>query len=643
VTVLAVGLTLATAALLCLPSRRPVRLEIGGFEDGLLSSAWGRVDREDVDAVNTTDDVVAFYQRAAPPNSGVNLPIVARGTVRLALRAIATVRSEVGVFVDGQPAGKVLLTRGPWSPQVVEFPSALAHGGPLTLSLAMRPLPLVRGSHVDNPQLKVDYLEISADGGWRLSIGAIVLVLLAIVSIFGFGVLVGLGPACSLGLAAGAAAVFIGVARVAPLSLAIAVPRLVPFALLAGFAAWLLCRAALLGVGERSALAALVMVGTLAHGAVVFCPNHNPPDLDIHVRRALDLGDVPLEYGAMMRYGSQLPTASQDRGPATAALGEQTLIPYSPLPYFFYYGASRLGFDLYWAMTVLNAALVMLAVVPLWLAGARLWGTDAAWVGAALYGLDLSIWHHLGRSHSPAVFGGALGTAALMYLLGRAPDVVSRRAVIGAGGLLGLAVLGYSSLVVLIGFFGVVLLGLLLANVGGLPAAARKGLALSLVVGGLIAGGLFYFHYVPGMLHGAAGVEAEPDAFPGRTFFIFHNESKHSMRLWMLGLWIPMLAGLVAAPIALWRAPRWARPILLSWLASWALVVILKEPALFPKLLRWAKEDQFLTPLLCVFVGAAVGAIPGRRWRLALAAAVIAGAAWLEWRDFGYHANSLLL
>jgi hypothetical protein len=115
------------------------------------------------------------------------------------------------------------------------------------------------------------------------------------------------------------------------------------------------------------------------------------------------------------------------------------------------------------------------------------------------------------------------------------------------------------------------------------------------------------------------------------------------MRLWMLGLWIPLLAGLVAAPVALWRAPRWARPLLFSWVAAWALVVIFKEPSLLPKLLRWAKEDQFLTPLLCVFVGAAVGAVPQRRFRLALAAVVIAGAAWLEWRDFGYHANSLLL
>jgi hypothetical protein len=81
----------------------------------------------------------------------------------------------------------------------------------------------------------------------------------------------------------------------------------------------------------------LVAVAVLGHGSLVFFPNHNPPDIEIHARRTLDLGGVPFDYQAMLRYGSQLPTASQDQGAATAALGEKTLIPYSPLPYVFYY------------------------------------------------------------------------------------------------------------------------------------------------------------------------------------------------------------------------------------------------------------------------------------------------------------------
>ena len=48
--------------------------------------------------------------------------------------------------------------------------------------------------------------------------------------------------------------------------------------------------------------------------------------------------------------------------------GSATLIPYSPLPYLFYYALHRCGLDLYWAMTAFNAAMAML-VAPLAVAG----------------------------------------------------------------------------------------------------------------------------------------------------------------------------------------------------------------------------------------------------------------------------------
>ena len=640
---MAAALTALTGVVLLLPARGPVRLEVGGYEGGMLRGAWSRVERLNLDPPAATDDRLSFYFRSAPPNSGLALPLRPRGNVRLSLRADTTVRGEIGIFVSGRPAGRILMTRGPWTSHHVEFPATLADG-PLDISLALKPMPLVRGGHVENPQVFVDFVDVQADGGWRLSglaIGAVAVAVGAI-ALFLFGV--GLPRLPAILLSAGVAAVVIVLVRTAPLPLAAAIPRLLPVALIAGgLARWGLGRFDGRSSAERAVLATLVAFGTLAHGAVVFFPNHNPPDIDIHVRRSLDLGDVPLEYGALMVYGSQIPTASQDRGAATDALGKRVLIPYSPLPYFFYYAAHRAGLDLYWAMTALNAARAMLVVVPLWLGAERVWGRHAAWTAAALYALDLAVWHHLGRSHAPAVFGGALGTAALLHLVAHAGAIADRRAIALAGLVLGTAVLGYSSLVVLFGFFGIVLLTLLLVNARAISPAGRRGLALALVAGGVLAGVVFYFHYVPGMLGGASAVEAEPDKFPGRTFFIFHNESRQSLRLWILGFWIPLAAGLLAAPVALLRARPWARPVLLSWLAAWVLVMIFKEPSLFPKLLRWAKEDQFVSPLMCLFLGAAAGALPTRALRWGATAAMVVVALWLEWRDFLHHANSLLL
>jgi hypothetical protein len=134
-----------------------------------------------------------------------------------------------------------------------------------------------------------------------------------------------------------------------------------------------------------------------------------------------------------------------------------------------------------------------------------------------------------------------------------------------------------------------------------------------------------------------------PDLFPGRTVFIFHNESKESLRLWAGGYGILLAAGLLAAPVALGRARAEARPILAAWLLAWALTMVLKEPFLLPRMLRWAKEDQFLSPLLCLFVAAAVSALPRRWMRAAAAIVAIAVAAALQARDFLLHANSLLM
>src|SRR5439155_1000087 len=84
--------------------------------------------------------------------------------------------------------------------------------------------------------------------------------------------------------------------------------------------------------------------------------------------------------------------------------------------------------------------------------------------------------------------------------------------------------------------------------------------------------------------------------------------------------------GLIAAPIALRRGSAEARPFLVCWLAAWALIMVLKEPVLLPRLFRWAKEDQFVSPLLCLLIAGAIAALPRPWLRRAVAAAVVAGA-----------------
>ena len=161
------------------------------------------------------------------------------------------------------------------------------------------------------------------------------------------------------------------------------------------------------------------------------------------------------------------------------------------------------------------------------------------------------------------------------------------------------------------------------------------------MTGGLLAGGLYYFHYVPGLLRGLAGAATGPDLHEGRSFLIFHNESRQSLRVWAAGFLLPLLLGLAAAPFALSRARASARPVLGAWLAAWALTMIAKEPFLFPRPLRWAKEDQFVSPLLALLIGAAVWSLPWRWLRWGAATLAVAVALWLQLGDFWRHTSGL--
>jgi len=490
---------------------------------------------------------------------------------------------------------------------------------------------------VAQPVVWVAEIEASSPGGLRFSPGARVLMAAAPLVVCAFALAVGSAAAAAALASVAAAGLVLHFAHTAPLALLLVLTRLVPFALAAGLLTRIALGFAAVSTRDRAALSALVAAGVLFHGSLAFVPDFDPYDVEVHVRRAVDLGRVPLRYDALLRYGSHLPTETQTFGTATLALGERTMIPYSPLPYVAFYALHRLGIDLHWGMMALDAVLAMAVAPWLWLVGARVWSSGAAWVAALLYALDLPVWHHLARAHVPASFGSALGAAALLFLVRDAARLDTRRRIAAAAGVLALAALGYSSLIVFFGLFGLVLMALMALDARALGAASKKGVAAALVLGGLAAGGLFYFHYLPGLVSGMGAIQQEPDPFQARTYFVFHNESRQSMKVWAAGFAVPLVAGLAAAPIALRRALPTARPVLAAWLATWPLVMLLKEPFFFPRPLRWAKEDQFVSPLLALLIGGALWTLPRPWMRWCAAAVAVAIALWLQTGDFREH------
>jgi hypothetical protein len=642
-----IGLLLAVATALAVRSLGPgpVSVAIGGFDAPHRGGPWGKALRVDLDPQASRDDRLTFYFRPLRDGAVLRLPVVPRGPMRVAFRARAMVRSSLGAFASGVPISEVLVDTGPWDRYALEVPPSAARVAGVSLALFLRARPVVAGGHAGRPEILVDEVTVESNQGLLLAWPAVAWLAAVPLAVALFARLLGHHPRTAWIAAFVAAAIVVWLARAAPLATVMAVHRLVPLALAAGLVTRILLRR-LASIDDRTATAWawVLTIGLVVRASLPFFPDHNPPDLQTHVDRTLDFADVPLEYGALLRYGSHLPTASQTAAPGTDLFGSSLLVPYPPLPYLVYFGLSRLGADPLWAMTVFNVLLAMAVAPLLFLAVRHVWDERAAWLAAALYLLDLAVWHHVGRVHAPATFGAALGTAALIALAATSDRLTRAKPVVLMGVALGIAVLGYSALVVQVGLLGVVLLVLLLADAKGLPGRARAGVAAALAIGGLVAVALYYGHYVPGLLQGTPTVEAEPSIFTGKTVLgIFRNEGRQSYRIWVLGFAWPLVAGLLAAPIALRRARPAARPVLLAWLLAWALIMLLKDPAFFPKMLRWAKEDQFVSPLLCMFIAAGVAGIrPDRLRRVATGLVLAAGLA-LAARDFYHHANTLWL
>ncbi len=616
-------------------------LEVEPFRGPFLQGTLAAAEHVSTGVADTTDGRTDFTVRPVLAALHLTLPFCSRDqTVSLVLRSYTRVYTLVDVYLAGDRRQTLPVKPMKWDLHRASFATEAKCGPGLDVRLAMRQKPEVRGRDVERPEMLVDYLEVEAKAGLTLAWRDRLLMAAIPLAAFVFSRLIGLSPRIGALLAASSALLGLVFLRLDPVPVLLAVPRVMPLGFATGLVAWRLALRGTEGATAR-ALAILVFASALLHGAWVFLPGHLPPDIYIHQQRTLDLARVPLTYDGLLTYGSHFPTPSQDRGEATEALGSGVRIPYSPLPYLGYFALHLLGLDLAWAMTATNAAVVSLLGLAMFGVARLAWGTWAGWLAALLYWMDLSVWHHLGRSHAPAVVGGVLVLAAMLFLV-RATAAGDTPGGLGpAAAVVALALLGYSASIPLFGLFAGLWALFLLFDNRSLGAPVRQRLALALGLGGVIAGGLFYFHYLPGMLGGVRGMSAGADPFPGRTFFIFHNESRQALRVWGAGFWIPLAAGLLAAPFALRRVSARVRPLLVSWWGAWAAFMLLKELPAFSKLLRWAKEDQFLSPLLCLMIAGAVGPLRPAwlRWLLTLLA--LGAGLGLHARDYSFHANTL--
>lgn len=614
---------------------REIRIPLGGARGPLMMSGLGpssaALALPDAEVADARRDF--YFRQIEAPQSTLSLPLRPRGPWSLGIRMDTTIRTRVDLLHDKQEVGGAFVAPGPWS----ESPLASLDLATLDLAVRFEDAPLVRRSDPENFRRYVDDVTVRSEEGFdlpwasRIAGGGLVFLLVAL-SLF-------TARRASAALVVVAAPLILSALLFHdPVSVALALPRLVGF--VAASAALIALIGGLLSL-RRTSIAFLALLGSamvFAYGFLSFLPDHSPADLDIHIWRTVDLGAVPMTSEGWLRYGSHYPTPSQVRGSAAETLGEGPAIPYSPLPYVLFYAAHAVGLDLHWAMNAIEAASLSL-LLPLVFAFVLMASTEmGGFLAATLMALDLATVHHLGRAHSPAVVGGALGLGCLLAFGLALPELSQPGRWRAPALLLGLGALGYSSTPLFYALFGLAMMSF--AFMGRETRSLLRPIALALGMGGAIALVLYYGHYIPGLL-GAEKTPLAADPYPGRTFFIFHNESRQSLRLWRLGLFVPFLAAIPATWLVISRGSAAVRSFLLAWVSAWAGIMLLKEPWGLPVLLRWAKEDFYVAPALALLIAIAISRLESRSLRIALAVWSVGAFLYLRAADYAFHANTL--
>jgi hypothetical protein len=616
---------------------REIQIPLGGARGPLMmsglgpsSAVWSLPDAEVADSRRD------FYFRPVEAGSWpVSLPLRAQGAFDLGIRMDTTIRTRVDVSKDGVNLESAFVVPGPWKETTLA--GSIAPGS-LEFVLRLEDAPLVRRSDPEKFRRLVDELTVRSDAGFdlpwasRIAGGLLVLLIVSLAS------LANEGTTAATVAAFGAPAVLGMLLFPDPVALSLALPRLLGFVAAGAALISLMGQTLKLRKASVASLALLGVTMVFAYGFLSFLADHSPADLDIHIWRTVDLAAMPPTYEGWFRYGSHYPTPSQIRGSATETLGGGPAIPYSPLPYLLFYAAHAAGLDLHWSMNAIEAISLSLLFPLVFAFAARASDESGGLLAASLMATDLATVHHLGRAHSPAVAGGALGLGGLLAFGLALPDLDQPGRWKAPAILLGLGALGYSSTPLFYALFGLALITFTLTD----TAARRvhRPAALALAAGGVLALVLYYGHYIPGLL-GGGGTPLTPDPYPGRTFFIFHNESRQALRLWRLGLYVPFLAAIPATAFVIARGEALVRAFLLAWISAWGGIMLLKEPWGFPVLLRWAKEDFYVAPALVLVIAIAVARMGSRPLRIALTWLSVLVYLGLRVQDYGFHANTL--
>lgn len=360
-------------------------------------------------------------------------------------------------------------------------------------------------------------------------------------------------------------------------------------------------------------LAALGVLTFLLRAAAVSHPDFYYPDQRTHARLVEKVQEKGLGFFARPS------EAIAEHGVwRTEAYGKTYAFPYTPA-FHLPFAALDLPYDTRLvAMKLTAAALSIVPMILVW-ALARRFGVSTA--SAFLMALIPTYTSRLAFAFLPALLGHAVDIGFLYWLSSRLDRVTDRRAWMGAAAWVTACQLAYVS--------GVINVGMLVAMLAAVTLIAGSGAAaLALVTAGLAGSAvsvlLYYRDFLPmfadvaGRM--AGGAARAPSRYPVESFF---KVAWARTRDFFDGLY-PVLTAL-GVPL-LCRGERWSprTRLVIAWLLAYAGLLLGRAKA--PDLFLHGHETLFVTPLVCLAAGAALGALAARGGLRRFAAALLLAA-----------------
>ncbi len=618
-------------------------------------------------------EVIEFYGRLTRTDATLRLPYHAeRSPIRLRIRCHRFgLEGTVALYVNGTHLQDFVFATSsyPWGGIEAVLPQSVAEAGPIHLRLVTRDgneppdhLPRDLGVGID----WVELTPMSLGARW-LPLSTQWLSFYAFVLLgAGFMGLTGATYRTSVFTMVAMAAFTFALSYLYPVAFGLALPKawiVFPLgALVLMSLRWARAKRVVtsLTLPEASFTSRLFVAAVVAHSALIFYPNHAPPDVPLHGIQVTWLEQLDVTIDDLRLY-SQLVSRGITEDAVMMGIGQDASIedlrehfaaggsgtystPYPPFFYLSTYALSRPWDDIRFMLEFFPVLLAAAIVVLVYLIAKAIWNdVILARVASLLMTLEISLWHHVHRGHGPGIFGALFFVGFVWFLATHRETLATRKGMALFTVLSMVCMLCYTVTLVQLAIFMTLFLTLLMVS-GGETRALGFRLATGFALGGIGALALFYGPYVASALSGGGVLLDRAEAYdPPARFYFLRNQLRDSVRF--LGNGYPAYVLLSISGFFLLArngTQRADRLLLWAGLASYGTLLVLKDPLMMPRVFLHAKEHLFYAPFACL-----VGALPlaslwkTHRWR-AVVVAVFIGLAALAARDQAWNANTLV-